>query len=110
MTRDGLIEVMARALCVDDGVDPDVAGYDRTGRDFPNWYVVQGTAETVLAAIEAAGVRLVPGTLTKDMCMACMYSDQAATGVDRIDYHAVLHRRYAAQLAASPYAQKDETK
>ena len=60
MTREELIEVMARALCVDDGVDPDVVGYDRTGRDFPNWYVVQGTAETVLAALEAAGVRLVP--------------------------------------------------
>lgn len=73
--------------------------------DYERWLF-----DAFVAAIEAAGVRLVPGTLTKDMCMACMYSDQAATGVDRIDYHAVLHRRYAAQLAASPYAQKDETK
>lgn len=67
-------------------------------------YTLEGYRDAFLEALEAAGVNLMPTTLTKDMCYACMTSDQSATGADRVDYHAVLHRRYTAQLAASPYA------
>lgn len=48
---DDEVERVARALCVDDDVDPDAVGYDRTGRDLPNWYVVQGTARAAISAM-----------------------------------------------------------
>lgn len=101
-TREALVELMARAMLADELAVRPTLTFDPAWKQESDIWLSNATA--ALAALEAAGVNLMPSTLTKDMCYACMTSDQSATGADRVDYHAVLHRRYTAQLAASPYA------
>ena len=61
MTREELIEVMARAQCSEGGFDHN----ERMPNDGPRWgYYVPGVT-AALAAIEAAGVRLVPVEVEK---------------------------------------------
>lgn len=65
------LEAAARALCIQDDVDPDGVSYDRTGRDFPNYYVVTAEAEAAItayiSAIEEAGFVVVPREPTEAM-------------------------------------------
>ena len=61
MTREELIEVMARAQCSEGGFDHD----ERMPNDGPRWgYYVPGVT-AALAALETAGVRLVPVEVEK---------------------------------------------
>jgi len=93
MTREELIEVMARAQCSEGGFDPD----ERMPNDGPRWgYYVPGV-EVALAALEAAGVRLVPVEATGDMLMAGIESDAIQHPWQALNV-------YRRMLAASPYA------
>lgn len=91
MNRDTIIEVMARAECVEGGYDPD----ERMPNDGPRWgYYVPGVT-AALSAIEAAGVRLVPVEPTQDMTGAVLEPTASRCEV---------MKTYRAMLAASPYA------
>jgi hypothetical protein len=62
MTREQLVEVMARAICLDLGDNPDelcvlIAGREGTR---PAWEGFVSTATAALAAIETAGIVVVP--------------------------------------------------
>lgn len=70
MTQIDALEVIARALCVDDDVDPDAVDYDRTGAARPNWHCVQGTADAILTALEAKGLVIVPVEPTDELLMS----------------------------------------
>lgn len=61
MTKIDALKIIARALCVDDDVDPDAVDYDRTGAARPNWHCVQGTADAILTALEAKGLVIEQG-------------------------------------------------
>lgn len=58
MTRDQLIEAMARALAEHDGRDPDAAATWFGGNKI--WVEYESDAKAALTAIEAAGMRVVP--------------------------------------------------
>ena len=68
MTRAELTEAMARALCRENGIDPD-GGIP--GKKF-NWQLnaILGVALAALAAIEAAGFVVVPKEPTWEMLRA----------------------------------------
>ena len=61
MTRGELIEVVARAMCVYQDQDPDrvLKSMDKDRKPVIMWTHWKGGATAALAAIEAAGVRLV---------------------------------------------------
>ena len=102
MNRETIIEAMARAMCVEGGFDPD----ERMPNDGPRWgYYVPGVT-AALAAIEAAGVRLVPVEATEEMVSA--YYDEMPTPY-HIDMRDTGEARQAFEhvLAASPYAPKE---
>ncbi len=103
MTREELIEVMARAQCSDGGFDPD----ERMPNDGPRWgYYVPGVT-AALAALEAAGVRLVPVEATHKMADVGTEARWQSAVRDANNVREI----WRAMLAASPYApQKDETK
>lgn len=70
MTRDELIEVMARAICAANDPDGD-----------ENWYKPAATAAlTALTALEAAGVRLVQVEATMEMTHAVWVTDLPPRG------------------------------
>lgn len=95
MTREELIEVMARAQCSEGGFDPD----ERMPNDGPRWgYYVPGV-EVALAALEAAGVRLVPVNPTGVMALAGL--DVKGT---QFEPQPDVENVYRGMLAASPYA------
>lgn len=102
-TRDALIEAMAQAMC---------EALLETGRTdwggpvpAPNYY---GAARKALAAIEAAGVRLVPVDATIAMTHTVSVQDIPLRDVngwyEDLDIQAGARVIYAAMLAASPYA------
>lgn len=88
MTREELIEAMARALCL-------TATDTHTG-----WEHYKPEAVEVLAAIEAAGVRLVPVEATKQMLLAAHMVESDDIELTEDEHRAM----YAAFVAASPYA------
>lgn len=62
MTRDQIIETMARAICLEHGDNPDMVGFDRHGRRetckaFERWIP---SAQASLQALEDAGLVVVP--------------------------------------------------
>ena len=68
MTRDQLIEAMARAICWKNGMNPDLTlGGD--GQNFL-WHEYISQATAALTAIEAAGMRVVPVEPTTEMEVA----------------------------------------
>ena len=87
------LEVIARALCVDDDVDPDDVDYDRTGAGRPNWHCVQGTADAILTALSEKGMVIVPKEPTEAMLDA---GDMAYVG-----HRARMAGIYRAMLSAS---------
>ena len=65
MTRDQLIETMARAYCRANGWDADEITPDGEGKPTWVWHTDEGHA--ALTAIEAAGMRVVPVEPTEPM-------------------------------------------
>lgn len=62
-TRSRILEVMARAISIDLGEDPDaldVLIYDRPGKR-PHWEGYESAAEASLAHLSAKGMAVVPG-------------------------------------------------
>ena len=87
------------------------AGAIAAGTGEPSWAdcVSDAEWEAALSALEAAGVRLVPVNMTDEQMIAAERAVQAS--MDRGESAPI---RFAAlsvsaMLAASPYAQKDET-
>ena len=121
MTREGLIEAMARAQAR--------SAWDRSYRSDPNfselyltrwpggveeyleqkWPLYVPDVRASLAAIEAAGVRLVPVAITP--LIGWHLESNLATCNPPSEIHAANWRdAWAAAVAASPYApQKDES-
>lgn len=58
MTRDEIVEVMARALAEHDGRDPDAAATWFGGNKI--WVEYESDAKAALSALDAAGMRVVP--------------------------------------------------
>ena len=88
MTREELIEAMARALCL-------TATDTHTG-----WEHYKPEAVEVLAAIEAAGVRLVPVDPDGNQLAAGMESDSISHPWQALGV-------YRMMLSRSPYALKE---
>ena len=97
MTREELIEVMARAILRDYEDGADMSTHPVPER------AATRHALAALAAIEAAGVRLVPVEASRHMLVAAhmVESDDIALTEDE------RRAMYAAFLAASPYAPKE---
>ena len=95
MTREELIEVMAKALCL-------------WGHRATRWEHYKPEAVEVLAAIEAAGVRMVPAEATRGMLLNAGATPDGVSPRGGTDYLGkMLPKYYAAMLAASPYALKE---
>lgn len=113
MTREGLIEVMARAI---EPNMPVQVKYWQEGKIQHAKAVFPGDPEYVspvpaaiaaLAAIEAAGVRLVPSEATAEMVNGAVSRRFKSYLTKSDDMYADI---YAAMLAASPYAPQKDTK
>lgn len=93
--REKLIEVMARAMCEHDLLDPE----QRLKNGLVMWQSKIDAATTALTALEAAGVRLVPMEATGEMI-------QMAESLHTIDELTTdeYRRAYSAMIAFSPYA------
>lgn len=88
--RPKLIEVMAKALCL-------------WGHRATRWEHYKPEAVEVLAALEAAGVRLVPESVTPKMAV-CLESNFSVCEPASEIHAANWRSAYRAMLAASPYA------
>ena len=98
MTRKGVIDILEQAIDVMASASfPGSCGREVTSIDNP-----RETAIAALSALEAAGVRLVPVEATEEMLDATMRTDIANNVWQAV-------RIYTAMLAASPYAQKEQT-
>ena len=88
--RPKLIEVMAKALCL-------------WGHRATRWEHYKPEAVEVLAALEAAGVRLVPESVTPKMAV-CLESNFSVCEPASEIHAANWRSAYRAMPAASPYA------
>ena len=95
-TREALVELMARAILQDFEDGADMSTHPVPER------AASRNARAALAAIEAAGVRLVPVEATQEMTGAVLEPTASRYEV---------MKTYRAMLAASPYAptQKEQT-
>lgn len=89
-TREALVEVMAEAIC-------DAMNMNRVGR------LELDAATAALAALEAAGVRLVPVEATEEML-----EHGRDEGVIRLAERWKAAELYRVLLSASPYNAKDK--
>ena len=89
MTREELIEVMARAILQDFEDGADMSTHPVPER------AASRNARAALAAIEAAGVRLVPVEATQEMTGAVLEPTASRYEV---------MKTYSDMIAASPYA------
>ena len=94
MTREELIEVMARAILRDYEDGADMSTHPVPER------AATRHALAALAALEAAGVRLVPVEATKQMLLAAHMVERDDIELTEDEQRAM----YAAVVAASPYA------
>ena len=60
MTRDDIVELMARGTCTSGGLDPDFV----MANDGPRWRYYVPLVEESLSALEAAGCQIVQGEPT----------------------------------------------
>jgi hypothetical protein len=95
MTREELIEVMARAILQDFEDGADMSTHPVPER------AASRNARAALAALEAAGVRLVPVNATLEMKDKGSLAGLHAAGQPAQDIYGSIFR---AMLAASPYA------
>jgi len=89
MTREELIEVMARAILQDFEDGADMSTHPVPER------AASRNARAALAALEAAGVRLVPSEATQEMTGAVLEPTASRYEV---------MKTYSDMIAASPYA------
>ncbi len=101
MTRDELIEAMARAVC---GAEVDDWNREQPGGDLLPAYGPLATA--ALAAIEAAGCVVAPREPTREMVEAgrCRPYCEDDSDAENMDMNTEL--TWCAMLAASPLAQE----
>lgn len=94
MTREELIEVMARAILQDfeDGADMSTHAVPERA--------ASRHARAALTALEAAGVRLVPSEPSRHMLLAAHMVESDDIELTEDEHRAM----YAAFVAASPYA------
>jgi hypothetical protein len=98
MTREELIEVMAQAMLEDElSVDPHSYFATVWANESDIWL---SNAKAALAALEAAGVRLVPVDPDDNQLAAGMESDSISHPWEALGV-------YRQMLAASPYALKE---
>lgn len=78
-----LVEVMARAICIQQGRDPDEgvkgigSGILGVGEPTPVWKYAEGMVRAAVGALESAGYRVVPIEPTMEMRAAAReYADQ----------------------------------
>jgi hypothetical protein len=94
MTRDAIIETMARGKCEREGYNPDM---EYLGAGEPLWLRFEPEAAADLAALEAAGLAVVPVEPTEAM-------------IDALQSYAVcsgyVPEGYAAMIAAAQGAHK----
>lgn len=96
--REKLVDILEQAIDVVASASfPGSCGREVTSIDNP-----RETAHAALSAIEAAGVRLVPSEVTEKMLDAPMSTGTASNVWQAANI-------YRAMLAASPYAQKEQT-
>lgn len=100
MTRDELIEVMARAYCADGGFNPDDADAQTTWR----WRRYVPPMRAALAAAEAAGFVLVPKVATDAIEEAGLFAASAHRDSYGRDF---IRNAYAAMIAASAWPERD---
>lgn len=98
MTREELIEVMARAMLADELTVRPTLTFDPTWQQESDIWL--SNANAALAAIEAAGVRLVPVEASRHMLVAAHMAERDDIALTEDEHRAI----YAAFLAASPYA------
>ena len=105
-TREQLIEVMARAMLADEmSVKPRSDFSTVWADEMPIWL---SNARAALAALEAAGVRLVPVEIAQASWMAAAGLD-ASGPLNHGSSLSEVQAFWAAMLAASPYAPKEPT-
>jgi len=98
--RDALIEVMARALCEADGIDPSGWDYrDPTGSAY-NWHMYKDDAIATLTALESSGCFIGPVVATPDMVTNTKTCDMRKQGR--------FYDIWTAMQSANPY-RKDHT-
>lgn len=103
MTRDQLVETMARAMCRDDFGEVEHEGHVVADRP-ENWTPYIPLATAALTAIEAAGMRVVPVEPTEAMIQG--WINEWHEGVGVIVLNDLMRRGYRSMLAA---AQEDST-
>lgn len=97
MTRAELVEAMARAICAEDA---ECGPWDMAPRVLRQ--ALRDEATAALAAIEAAGLAVVPREATWEMVRAAKGRSQPET--ETIIYPSI----YRAMIAASPVEARDE--
>jgi hypothetical protein len=102
-TREALVELMARAMCVYQDQDPDreLESVGKDGKPVTLWKHWRCEATAALLALEAAGVRLVPVEATLEMRDKGRLAGFAALADPAQDIYGSIFR---AMLSASPYA------
>ena len=98
MTREELIEVMARAMLADELTVRPTLTFDPTWQQESDIWL--SNANAALSAIEAAGVRLVPVDMSRHMLLAAHMVERDDIELTEDEHRAM----YAAFVAASPYA------
>lgn len=101
MTREELIEVMARAMLADELTVRPTLTFDPAWQQESDIWL--SNAKAALAAIEAAGVRLVPVEPSRQMLIAAHMVERDDIELTEDEHRAM----YAAFVAASPYALKE---
>ncbi len=104
MEKIGLVELMARAICLGDYPDPDeIVTYSEQGMEgrsttFPRWRWYDGKARTALIALEQSGLRVVPADVTEPML-----SEGANNfAEDWRERYSTIRAIWSAMLAAAP--------
>ena len=104
MNRDTIIEVMARAMLADELTVRPTFTFDPTWQQESDIWL--SNANAALAALEAAGVRLVPSEATHKMADVGEEARWQSAVRDANNVREI----WRAMLAASPYVpQKDES-
>lgn len=99
--RENLIEVMARAMLADElTLRPTLTFHPAWEQESDIWL---SNAKAALTALEAAGVRLVPESVTPKMAV-CLESNFSVCEPASEIHAANWRSAYRAMLAASPYA------
>jgi hypothetical protein len=106
MTRDQIIETMARAMCEREGYEPETE-YLGTGK--PLWRCFEPEATAALSALEAAGLAVVPTDATEEQleaAIAAMRKPRMRLNYTPADDRVTLCVAYKAMTTAAQGAHK----